>query len=316
MTKKLSYDYVFNCFKEKDCMLLEVEYVNNHTNMQYICECGNEDKITWNAFQYGQRCSICKSRKISEIKKYSFDYIKKYFEEKECVLLENEYINSHIPMKYICECGNKAEINFNNFQQGKRCWICRNNKIANKKRLTYEYVYNYFENNNCSLLENNYIDSHILMKYICECGNFSFISFNNFQQGKRCSICGIKKNSGENHYLWNPNLTDEDRADKRNLKENIYWRKQVFEKDNYTCQICGQRGIELEAHHLNGYHWCIKERFDIDNGVSLCLNCHSHKIIGSFHSVYGTSNNTKEQFKEYKLLKQNELKNSKLQEAI
>ena len=35
------------------------------------------------------------------MKKHTFDYVKKYFEEHSCELLETEYINSKIRMKII-----------------------------------------------------------------------------------------------------------------------------------------------------------------------------------------------------------------------
>lgn len=56
------------------------------------------------------------------------------------------------------------------------------------------------------------------------------------------------------------------------------WRKDVFERDDYTCQICNVRGGKLEAHHIlpvrdNKNTLLI---FDIDNGITLCKKCHQH----------------------------------------
>ena len=38
---------------------------------------------------------------------------------------------------------------------------------------------------------------------------------------------------------------------------------------------------------------------DINNGVTLCHNCHSITVPGSFHSVYTQFHNTPEQLDEY-----------------
>lgn len=73
------------------------------------------------------------------VKKLTYDFIKNYFKEHECVLLENEYINSRIKMKYKCKCKNESNITWNNFKQGKRCAKC-----GGTEKLTYENVYNYF----------------------------------------------------------------------------------------------------------------------------------------------------------------------------
>lgn len=60
----------------------------------------------------------------------------------------------------------------------------------------------------------------------------------------------------------------------RNTSEYRAWRKAVYERDDYTCQICRGRGIELNAHHI--IHWAdsIEERFNVNNGITLCKPCH------------------------------------------
>lgn len=72
------------------------------------------------------------------------------------------------------------------------------------------------------------------------------------------------------------------------------WRNAVFQRDNYTCQACGERGGKLHPHHKDGFHWAVERRNDVTNGVTLCVRCHS-----AFHTMYGKHNNTEAQFNEW-----------------
>lgn len=60
----------------------------------------------------------------------------------------------------------------------------------------------------------------------------------------------------------------------RSSQRYTEWRKSVFERDNYTCVICGQHGGELNAHHVKPYADFPDERLNVDNGVTLCRICH------------------------------------------
>lgn len=134
----------------------------------------------------------------------------------------------------------------------------------------------------------------------CDCGETTYVSANhlNSDRTKSCG-CSHLKNSGEGHYNWNPELTDDDR-DTRNRQSNQTknWRNKVYKRDNYTCKVCGVVGGKLNAHHLNGWDLHKDERFDVNNGVTLCRKDHT-----TFHKEYGYGNNTKEQFFQYFLNK-------------
>ncbi len=52
------------------------------------------------------------------------------------------------------------------------------------------------------------------------------------------------------------------------------WRRKVFERDNYTCQICFRRGGLLEPHRIRNMATHPELAFDINNGITLCIGCH------------------------------------------
>ena len=53
------------------------------------------------------------------------------------------------------------------------------------------------------------------------------------------------------------------------------WRKSVFKRDNYTCVLCGdKKGSNLEADHIKPRYSFPELTFELDNGRTLCHNCH------------------------------------------
>lgn len=101
--------------------------------------------------------------------------------------------------------------------------------------------------------------------------------------------------SGDKHPNWNPNLTDEERKNKRKYPKYYEWRIAVFKKDDYVCQICKEHSKTLVAHHLDGFNNNLDKRILLENGITLCEKHHK-----DFHHQYGYGNNTKEQFIEFK----------------
>ena len=111
-------------------------------------------------------------------------------------------------------------------------------------------------------------------------------------------------NKGNKHYAWKGGITELETLI-RNLIENREWKRQVFQRDNYTCTECNikytkQKPVYMEAHHERAFsllvHDFLKEYsqfspiedketlqkisisylpfWDINNGISLCVDCH------------------------------------------
>jgi hypothetical protein len=60
------------------------------------------------------------------------------------------------------------------------------------------------------------------------------------------------------------------------------WRRFVFERDGYSCQQCQQSGKRLQAHHKKSWANYPELRYEVDNGITLCLKCHRE-----FHRGHG-----------------------------
>jgi 5-methylcytosine-specific restriction endonuclease McrA len=89
---------------------------------------------------------------------------------------------------------------------------------------------------------------------------------------------------GANCHLWKGGITPINHAIRTSICF-VNWRREVFERDNYTCQDCGARNGDgkthtLHAHHIKPFSKYPKLRFEVSNGKTLCKNCH---IKGEHH---------------------------------
>jgi len=75
---------------------------------------------------------------------------------------------------------------------------------------------------------------------------------------------------GPEHHWWNGG-----KAKPRSFTpEYMEWRKKIYERDDFTCQKCGEVGGNLNAHHIKSWAKHPDLRYIIENGITLCYGCH------------------------------------------
>jgi 5-methylcytosine-specific restriction endonuclease McrA len=83
---------------------------------------------------------------------------------------------------------------------------------------------------------------------------------------------------GKNAPNWRGGITKQDRLERLRFQRTI--QKQVFKRDDYTCQFCGERGGKLQVDHIQPWAEYVEGRFDMDNCRTLCMECHYKITFG------------------------------------
>lgn len=299
---KHCHSYYEKIFKSEGYILLS-EYKNNRQKLDLICPNGHKIKMNYDCFSRGVRCRNCYYESKKGKYKLSIEEVRNILENENYTLLSEDYQGVHSKIKYQCSNGHINEQVFSDFQQGYRCKKCAEDKASERYRFDYNFVKNEFEKRGYKLASTDYKNMDHKLKFICPNGHEGEMTFASFYKNNcDCFDCGLLKLKGENHHNWNPEITDEERENKRRSEEYSLWTKTILEKYNYTCYSCLKVGGDMASHHLNGYHWAIDERFLLDNGVALCSDCHRE-----FHNLFGYKYNTREQFIEFMTIKNKEL---------
>jgi hypothetical protein len=100
---------------------------------------------------------------------------------------------------------------------------------------------------------------------------------------KKWGLCGSDNpmygRTGENNPRWNGGHSPE----RQTAYARAEWKqiaRDVLKRDNYTCQQCGAthtKGIKLNVHHKKPWAKHPELRFDKENLITLCQNCHKEQ---------------------------------------
>ena len=170
-------------------------------------------------------------------------------------------------LKLVCEiCGEEYEQQERVFKKAKWKNRCR------KHRENYE--------RSLSVKINTCVDCGVQIdKDAVRCKKCSGIKRRIYDHDNVCVDCGVPIHHKSIRCLKCHNIHQDKGKSKERTKFNASkkWkavRTEAFVRDDYTCQICGNRGVELNGHHVKLYKDFEKGRLDIDNIVTLCVECH------------------------------------------
>ena len=104
---------------------------------------------------------------------------------------------------------------------------------------------------------------------------------------KKLSESSMGLRTGKDNWNWKGGVNSLNKKIRRSFKYR-QWRSDIFTRDDFTCQECGQRGGRLNAHHIKSFSSILQfyeitttrkaleceEIWNINNGITLCKECH------------------------------------------
>jgi 5-methylcytosine-specific restriction endonuclease McrA len=82
--------------------------------------------------------------------------------------------------------------------------------------------------------------------------------------------------TNERNHFWKGGVYQNHKREKDRFMHTLAyknWRRSVLERDGNQCTQCGSTD-KLHAHHLQAYREYKDLALDINNGCTLCLQCH------------------------------------------
>ena len=304
MVKKLNIDYVKSIIRQLGHEPLFNEYKNNNTLLKCRCK---KHGIFYTRFSNIQRsfnnktgngCKKCALEQTGLNNKLDIEEVKDIVRQLGHEPLFDKYDN--IRQKLKCKC-KKHGIFYVDLivlkrclrnNKGNGCAKCSIDRDIERKKFTLEQARELVIELGHIPLFDEYInnDTPLLVQCIKH-GKFYITLSEVTKKLKYHNGNGCKKCRDENQRI----LEYHDRQYIRKSYQYSHWRKEVLNFFNYICQKCGKVAkLGQHAHHIKNFASNSELRFDINNGIVLCEEC--HKL---FHSLYGYNDNDRLQMNHF-----------------
>lgn len=275
MSKKTTDNEIKEFVENKGYELIKIERKKDKKNRGYIeitvvCPKGHKSTVIYGNFKKSKNgCKYCYGNV-----KYLYEDVKQYIESFGYKLISTEYKSNKNNLETICPYGHKWTTTFNRFKNGTRCCYCENNVP-----LDIEYIRKELSKENYELLSTEYKNNHTPLIIKCPQGRITNgTTWNNFQNGTRCSRCNNSKG--------------EEKIEKWLKDNNIEYNSQFWFDD---CKG-KRRGLPFDF-YLSEYNICIeydgKQHYKLDCFNYTLLDLMNRKYLDNIKTKYCEDNNIK-----------------------
>ena len=122
-------------------------------------------------------------------------------------------------------------------------------------------------NNSRDIERKNYCSHVCKGKFLSKTRNMQVL----WDKNNTLEVNAKKAHHGKAHPKW---IEDRTKVKSRARPEMNTWRNLVFNLGSFTCKHCNKVGGKLHAHHKAPYSLFPKLRWELNNGMVLCENCH------------------------------------------
>lgn len=293
----------------------EERTIDNRKMVTCLCECGSVRNVNLKNLIAGISKSCgCKLREKTS-KLFAVDEVGNTYGK---LTVEKRYgidADGKATWDCICECGNNVIAVGRDLRNGSisACHDCNIKKRSRSRSKDYDGA----RFGRLTVVGRN-AESYSKLDCICDCGVRTSVALSSLLRGltQSCGCFRVERfNDPETRIKISASsqgvpLSDWDGFSRsKHVRERFTvaykeWRESVFDRDDYTCQRCDKRSrsgepVKLNAHHIFNFKSHPDLRLDVNNGITLCYECHSQKVDGSFHNIYNNRDNNPEQLEEY-----------------